>query len=102
MLLWVGVLLLVVAVVVVVLATAPASTQSLALEELVRPGRRTTVAKNELCEDRLLDPLLNALRGLAVRLSPAGTSERIAHSLDKAGNPPSWSLSASWVSRASG
>ncbi len=97
MLLWVGVLLLVVAVVVVVLAATLGAGQTTgvarSLELVNYRSTRATVAKNELpARDRLLEPLLNALRGLAVRLSPAGTSERIAHSLDKAGNPPSWSV----------
>ena len=77
----VGVLLFVVAVVVVVLAAPLGAGQTTgvarSLELVNYRSTRDTVAKNELCEDRLLDPLLNALRGLAVRLSPAGT--RRAH-----------------------
>ena len=97
MLLWVGVLLLVVGGRRRRARRLPRrgpdrSRRSLELSTTgrhARPWPRTSS-----CEDRLLDPLLNALRGLAVRLSPAGTSERIAHSLDKAGNPPSWSVGA--------
>jgi tight adherence protein C len=51
------------------------------------------VAKNELgVQDRVLGPLLGRLRGLATRISPSGTGGRIVRSLDKAGNPASWSV----------
>ncbi len=63
--------------------------------ELLNQRRRTraTSPKSELgVQERLLDPLLDVLRALAVRLSPAGTGGRIARSLDRAGNPPAWSI----------
>jgi tight adherence protein C len=97
MLLWVGIVLVVVAVLVAVLAATVGSGQTTgvarSLELVNYQTSRQSVGKNELpARDRLLDPLLNALRGLAVRLSPAGTGERISQSLDKAGNPPAWSV----------
>ncbi len=50
------------------------------------------VGRNELpARDRLLEPLLDRSKALGTRLSPAGTSERLAHLLDRAGNPPGWS-----------
>ena len=97
MLLVLGLALFVVAVAVVVLATSVGSGQTTgvarSLELVNNQPSRNTVAKNQLAaRDRLLDPLLGALRGLAVRISPNDTGERIAHSLDKAGNPPAWSV----------
>ncbi len=50
------------------------------------------VGRNELpARDRLLEPLLDRSKALGTRLSPAGTSDRLAHLLDRAGNPPGWS-----------
>jgi tight adherence protein C len=97
MLLWVGISLFVVAVVVAVLAATMGGNQTTGVArslELInyRPAR-TTVAKNELAaRDRLLDPLLIGLTRLANRLSPSGTADRIARSLDKAGNPATWTV----------
>lgn len=52
---------------------------------------RREVAKAELsAKDRLLNPLLDGTRGLADRLSPAGTADRLARGLDRIGNPPGW------------
>jgi tight adherence protein C len=97
MLLWVGLSLFVVAVVVAVLAATMGGGETTGVArslELInyRPVR-STVAKNELAaRDRLLDPLLIGLTRLANRLSPSGTADRIARSLDKAGNPPTWTV----------
>src|SRR4051794_27644485 len=95
-LLLLGIALLVVAVMVIVLAAARGATQSTgvarSLELLNQRAITKEVAKTELAvQDRLLEPLLVRLRGLAVRVSPAGTGGRIARSLDRAGNPVSWS-----------
>jgi tight adherence protein C len=97
MLLWAGIVLVVVAVVVAVLAATVGSSQTTgvarSLELVNYQATRQSVAKNELAaRDRLLDPLLNALRRMAQRLSPAGTGDRITQSLDKAGNPAAWSV----------
>ena len=55
------------------------------------PGRET--ARNDgPAADRLLKPLLNATRRLALRLSPSGTAARLARQLDVAGNPSAWSV----------
>lgn len=97
MLLFFGALLFVVAVALVVLATSVGPGQSRGVArslELVnyQPSRKW-VGKHELAaRDRLLDPVLVALRRLAERLSPSGTGDRIARSLDKAGNPPAWTI----------
>src|SRR5918995_1249947 len=97
MLLVLGLALFVVAVAVAVLASSVGSGQTTgvakSLELVNYHASRKSVAKNELAaRDRLLDPMLGVLRGLAIRISPSGTGERIAHSLDKAGNPPTWSV----------
>ncbi len=97
MLLVLGLLLVIAAVVVLVLAGSHGSgtTTGLArsLELVTGDVDRAAVGKNELAaKDRLLGPFAATLRGLAVRLSPSGTGNRIARSLDKAGNPPTWTI----------
>jgi tight adherence protein C len=52
-----------------------------------------TVARHELgATDRLLDPILTRLRGLGAALTPTGAAESMARNLDKAGNPPAWTV----------
>jgi len=52
---------------------------------------RREVAKAELgARDRLLEPLLGGTQWVARRLSPGGATDRLARSLDRIGNPPSW------------
>lgn len=52
----------------------------------------SSVARNELpATERLLAPLLKHTKSLGTRLSPKGTSARLARWLDMAGNPPGWS-----------
>ena len=92
-----GTVLFVLAVVVVVVASLMGSTQSTgvarSLELLNQTATTREVSKNELgIQDRVLGPMLNRLRGLAVRVSPAGTGSRMARNLDRAGNPVSWSV----------
>ena len=54
---------------------------------------RHEVAKNDLpAGERLVKPLSEGLRALAVRLSPSGTGERLVRQLDSAGNPKSWTV----------
>lgn len=51
------------------------------------------VTKRELpAQERLVGPFLNGMRRIAQRLSPARTTERLAISLDRAGNPPEWTI----------
>ncbi len=51
------------------------------------------VGRNELgVQERLLVPMLDRLRGFSTRISPAGTGGRIARNLDRAGNPPAWTV----------
>jgi tight adherence protein C len=52
-----------------------------------------SVVKSELgTKDRLVLPFFRQTRGLARRLSPTGTEERLIRLLDRAGNPPAWSV----------
>ena len=97
MLLMAGLGFVVVALVVVVLAVSYGASQNTgvarSLELLSQKPQRAEVAKNELgAQERLLVPVLDRMRGVATRLSPGGTGDRIARSLDKAGNPASWSV----------
>jgi tight adherence protein C len=51
------------------------------------------VGRSELpATDRLILPLLAGLKGLAVRLSPSGTGQRLTRLLDLAGNPSGWTV----------
>ena len=65
--------------------------RSLALiEHSVKPQE---VGRSELpAAERLSKPFFNAMHAMAVRLSPTGTAERLAKSLDFAGNPPAWTV----------
>ncbi len=92
-----GTVLFILAVVVVVVASLMGSTQSTgvarSLELLNQTATTREVSKNELgLQDRVLGPMLNRMRGLAMRVSPAGTGSRMARNLDRAGNPVSWSV----------
>jgi tight adherence protein C len=50
-----------------------------------------SVVKTDLpAKDRLVEPIFDRTKSLAVRLSPSGTSERLTKSLDRAGNPAPW------------
>jgi len=49
------------------------------------------VGRSELpFTERMLVPMLQHTRSLAVRLSPGGTASRLARMLNRAGNPPGW------------
>src|SRR5665811_2024896 len=46
------------------------------------------VGRNELpAVDRLIVPFFSGMKDMALRLSPSGTSQRLSHLLDLAGNP---------------
>ncbi len=51
-------------------------------------GRRVTAARPE--DSRALSPLLQRLRAVALRLSPAGGLATLRRRLDRAGNPTRW------------
>ena len=57
------------------------------------PVGQRSVTKNELAaKDRLVMPIFDQTRALAMRLSPSGTSERLSTLLDRAGNPAPWTF----------
>ena len=65
--------------------------RSLAMIET--PVESQEVARNEVpAIDRLILPFLSGTKGLALRLSPAGTNHRLSRLLDLAGNPPAWTV----------
>ncbi|HEX7538282.1 MAG TPA: type II secretion system F family protein [Dermatophilaceae bacterium] len=54
---------------------------------------REDVGRSDLpVADRLVRPFLAGTKGLAVRLSPSGTGDRLTRLLDLAGNPAGWTV----------
>lgn len=52
-----------------------------------------SVVRSELpASERFVGPVLAGSRGLARRLSPSGTADRLASGLDRAGNPSPWTV----------
>jgi tight adherence protein C len=65
--------------------------RSLAMIET--PVLSEEIGRNEVsAQDRLILPFLSGMKGLALRLSPSGTSHRLSRLLDLAGNPPAWTV----------
>lgn len=93
----IAVLLIALAVGVLVLSLVSGSQQRTGVArslELVnyRPTSQD-VARSELgASERLLDPVLTRLRGLGAALTPSGAANSMARNLDKAGNPPAWTV----------
>ncbi|KGN32344.1 secretion system protein TadC [Knoellia sinensis KCTC 19936] len=86
-----GIILAAIGVLAVSLSTGGPTGVARSLVLIEHSLDRREVAKAELSgRDRILIPLLDATRGLATRLSPAGTTDRIARRLDRIGNPPAW------------
>ena len=97
MLLFLGALLFVGAVAIAVMTSSSGQGESRgvarSLELVNYQPTKATVGKHELAaRDRLLDPLIDVLRRMAERISPSGTGDRILRSLDRAGNPPAWTI----------
>lgn len=92
---YIGVGLVAVAIFALVLAVATGTgeprgvAKSLALIESA-VGERSVVKTDLAAKERLVTPLFDRTRSLAVALSPSGTTERLARSLDRAGNPDPW------------
>ena len=64
---------------------------------------RHEVAKNDLpAADRLVKPVLEGMRLLAVRLSPSGTGARLVRQLDSAGNPKPWTVESIMGAKGAG
>ncbi|MDN5795018.1 MAG: type II secretion system F family protein [Intrasporangium sp.] len=55
-------------------------------------GQRNAVRTELDAKDRLVTPVLDRTRRLAVALSPSGTNEQLARKLDQAGNPRPWTV----------
>ncbi len=54
---------------------------------------RRSVVKNDLgAKDRFVTPVFERTRSIAVHLSPGGAEQRLGSMLDKAGNPPPWTV----------
>ena len=65
--------------------------RSLAMIET--PVSSQEVGRNEVpALDRLIRPFLSGTKGIALRLSPSGTSRRLSRLLDLAGNPEAWTV----------
>lgn len=96
-LVYIGAGLIALAVMGCVLALAAGSggptgvAKSLALIEHA-VGQRSVVKSELPAKDRLLVSIFAQTRSIATRLSPAGTTERIARMLDRAGNPAPWTV----------
>lgn len=95
--LYLGIAFIAVALFVVVLVLVRGSVgqtgvaRSLAILEGTVTDR--SVVKSELsARDRLIDPLFERARRLAVLLSPNGASDQLAKGLEKAGNPAPWTV----------
>lgn len=107
MILVAGVVLFAVAVGVTVLLVSTMGTGATGVArslELInyRPDSRTA-AKSELgAKARLVGPLADGLMGLAKRLSPSGTAERLAANLDRAGNPSAWPVERVFAAKGIG
>lgn len=52
-----------------------------------------SVARSDLgASERFLDPIFLKLRGLGRALTPTGAADSMSRNLDKAGNPPAWTV----------
>lgn len=77
------------------IALAPQGTRGVARSlELIshKPTTKDVTAADLDAKGRLLLPLLDRAKGIAERLSPAGASGRISVLLERAGNPPTWTV----------
>lgn len=66
--------------------------RSLQLLELRAATAREAARSDLSANERLFVPVLEAMKGLGRGLSPAGTGEKLARSLDRAGNPGNWTV----------
>ena len=105
MLLFLGLVLVVAAVSVVALVgagnTGGTSGVARSLELINYQPTARSVARNELAaRDRLVAPVVDALHRVGERLSPRGAGDRIARSLDRAGNPARWTIERIMAAKA--
>ena len=86
---------LLVLVVVLALSVRPSEPTGVARSLAILEGTSSSgsAVRSELpASERLIGPILAGSRGLAHRLSPAGTVDRLSASLDRAGNPAPWTV----------
>ncbi len=105
MLLFLGFAIIVLAISVVVLigtgSSGGTSGVARSLELINYRPTASSVARHELAaRDRLVAPVVDALRRVGERLSPAGTGTRIARSLNRAGNPSGWTIERIMAAKA--
>ena len=75
---------------VVAMGAAKPTGSALSLAIIENSLSQAEVGRNELpAVDRLVTPFFAGMKGLALRLSPTGTGDRLGRLLDLAGNPPS-------------
>lgn len=107
-LLYAGLTAVVVGVLVIVLALGLGAEQATGVARSLqiienRTPTATEVGRLELpARERLVAPVLDTMKGLGRRLSPSGAGDRIARSLDKAGNPGSWTVERVMGAKGSG
>ncbi|TQM64548.1 type II secretion system F family protein [Humibacillus xanthopallidus] len=94
-LVYVGAGLVALALVALILMLAMGSTAATgvarSLQLVENSVNERVVLRSELpLGDRILAPIYDRTRGLALRLSPSGTTARLTRMLDRAGNPPPW------------
>jgi tight adherence protein C len=78
---------------VVVMGSGTATGVARGLAMIENSVSHEDVGRNELpAIDRLVIPFLSGMKGLALRLSPSGTDDRLTRMLDLAGNPAGWTL----------
>lgn len=78
-------------ILVLTLGSRPTTGVARSLELVSYRPTSSHVSQDELpARDRLLLPLLEGTKDIGERLSPAGAAERLARSLDRAGNPAPW------------
>ena len=94
MLLLAGFVIIALAIGLLALATRPDTAGGVNRSLELAQGGGTVAATPEVEEepfvDRLLKPLLHRSQGLAMSLSPNGSSTRVRALLDRAGNPKRW------------
>ena len=94
-LLYIGIALVALAVIagVLVLATSSSGPTGVAksLSLIEHSVGERSVVKTELdAKDRLINPIFDKTRALAVAFSPEGAADRLKRMLDQAGNPKPW------------
>ena len=78
---------------VVVMGSGKATGVAISLAMIEHDVSPQDVGRNELpALDRIVVPFFSKMKGLALRLSPSGTGDRLIRLLDLAGNPAGWTL----------